>query len=97
MNLFRSKMRFNFFTLAPTSNILILTLGMKNLCGLTNIQKFQKNMHFFAQDIFEIQIMVFESEIYKFDPETENIEFIANYFENWAKIILDDYNYMTGH
>ena len=64
---------------------------------INEYSKISEKYAFFAQDTFGIQFIVFENKFYKFDPETENIEFIANSFEDWAKIILDDYNYMTGH
>jgi hypothetical protein len=34
--------------------------------------------------------------IHSFDPETGEIEEIANNFDEWAKSILKDYNFWTG-
>jgi hypothetical protein len=55
-----------------------------------------KDYLFFAEDIFGCQFCVFNDRIYTFDPETEAIEEIASNFEDWAKHILEKYNYFTG-
>jgi hypothetical protein len=51
---------------------------------------------FFAEDIFGNQFLIFNEKIYTFEPETGEIEEIAKNLEEWAKCILDDYNFFTG-
>jgi hypothetical protein len=55
-----------------------------------------KNCLFFAEDIFGGQFCIFNDKIYSFDPETATKELVANDIEEWAKIILEDYNVLTG-
>ncbi|TQV63566.1 MAG: DUF1851 domain-containing protein [Sulfurovum sp.] len=52
---------------------------------------------FFAQDIFGNQFCIFNSNIYLFDIETGDTELIASDFEELAKKILDNYDYLTGY
>ena len=56
-----------------------------------------ENCLFFAEDIFGGQFCVLNNKICSFDPETGDIQEIADNFERWAKCILDDYNMMTGY
>lgn len=51
---------------------------------------------FFAEDIFGGQFCIVKDKICTFDPETGDIEKIANNFETWAKCILDEYDFLTG-
>ena len=51
---------------------------------------------FFAEDIFGVQFCILNNKIVTFDPETGDTELIANNLENWAKCILDDYEFLTG-
>jgi hypothetical protein len=55
-----------------------------------------KNYFFFAEDVFGTQFCVFEDKIYSFDPETAEIEEIAHTFNEWAGIIIDDSDFLTG-
>ncbi|MDM3863058.1 MAG: SMI1/KNR4 family protein [Aphanizomenon gracile PMC644.10] len=55
-----------------------------------------ENCLFFAEDIFGGQFCIFNNEIYSFDPETGNKEVVADNIEQWAKLILEDYNVLTG-
>ena len=55
-----------------------------------------QNCLFFAEDIFGGQFCIFNDKIYSFDPETGAKELVANQIEEWAKIILEDYNVLTG-
>ena len=55
-----------------------------------------KDYLFFAEDTFGVQFCVFKNKIYGFDPETEEIEKIATSFDEWAKCIVEEYNYWTG-
>ena len=51
---------------------------------------------FFAEDIFGVQFCILDNKIVTFDPETGDTELIANNLEDWAKCILDDYEFLTG-
>ena len=52
---------------------------------------------FFAEDVFGGQFCIKGGAIYSFDPETGNLEAIANSLEAWAEEILSDYNVWTGY
>lgn len=51
---------------------------------------------FFAEDIFGNQFLIFNEKIYTFEPETGEIEEVSESFEEWAKCVLDNYNFLTG-
>lgn len=51
---------------------------------------------FFAQDIFGVQFCIVSNEVATFDPETAEIKRVAGTLEDWASLVLDDYNYLTG-
>jgi hypothetical protein len=51
----------------------------------------------FAEDIFERQFVIHERKVSVFEPETGDLEFLANSLEEWAARLLLDYNQMTGH
>lgn len=55
-----------------------------------------ENCLFFAEDIFGGQFCIFNNKIYSFDPETGNKEVVGDNIEQWAKLILEDYNVLTG-
>ena len=82
----------------PATNDYIPNLNLWNSSELWRNEYSSSTKHylFFAEDIFGIQFCVFKNEIYKFDPETEEIEKIATSFDEWAKCILEEYNYWTG-
>jgi hypothetical protein len=52
---------------------------------------------FFAEDIFGGQFCIKDNKIYIFDPETGALEYLADDIENWAKIVLSDYETLTGY
>jgi hypothetical protein len=54
-------------------------------------------MLFFAEDIIATQFCIKDNKIYSFEPETAALEFIANDLQGWAKALLDNYRYLTGH
>lgn len=54
------------------------------------------NIFFFAEDLFGGQFCVKNERIYSFDPETGELDEISNNFSDFARIILDDYDFMTG-
>ncbi len=51
---------------------------------------------FFAEDVFGNQFLIFNEKIYTFEPETGEIEEVSESFEEWAKCVLDNYNFLTG-
>lgn len=51
----------------------------------------------FAEDVFGGQFAVRGDEIVTFDPETGDIEAMANSVEEWAEQILADFKILTGH
>ncbi|EMO89830.1 SMI1/KNR4 family protein [Leptospira noguchii] len=50
----------------------------------------------FAQDGFGNQFCFDNGGIYIFDVETGEFEFISHSIEDWAKKVLDDFNFLTG-
>ena len=52
---------------------------------------------FFAEDVFGGQFCIKDNAIYSFDPETGDLEQMATSIDEWAKIILEDYDYWTGY
>jgi hypothetical protein len=51
---------------------------------------------FFAQDVFGGQFCVREAEVFRFHPETAELEFIGSSLEDWAGYVLDDPAETTG-
>lgn len=52
---------------------------------------------FFAEDIFGGQFCLSYDGIYTFDPETGNSEKLSSNISGWCEIILNDYDFLTGH
>lgn len=52
---------------------------------------------FFAEDIFGEQFAMSREGIFRFNPETADYELIAESLEDWAGIILEDYEVETGY
>jgi hypothetical protein len=52
---------------------------------------------FFGEDIFGTQFVIYDNGISKFDPETSDMETMASNFEEWAELILEDYEVETGY
>jgi hypothetical protein len=52
---------------------------------------------FFAEDIFGGQFCIKDEKIYTFNPETGSLDYLVKNIEEWSKIILDDYNVLTGY
>lgn len=55
------------------------------------------DLYFFAEDVFGGQFALTEDEVVSFDPETGAIESMGNSLEDWARSILADHDYFTGH
>jgi len=52
---------------------------------------------FFAEDVFGGQFCIKDSKVYTFDPETGSFEYLADDIESWAKMLLSDYEVLTGY
>ena len=52
---------------------------------------------FFAEDIFGGQFCIKDSKIYIFDPETGLLDYLADDIESWAKLVINDYEVLTGY
>lgn len=52
---------------------------------------------FWAEDIFGFPFAMRDDGVYRFDPETEQFEFLAASFEGWAERVLGDYDVETGY
>ncbi|MFJ8831169.1 hypothetical protein [Micromonospora aurantiaca] len=51
----------------------------------------------FAEDVFGFQFAADESGFYSFDPETAEIELVADSVEGWAQAVLEDIDVMVGY
>ena len=58
--------------------------------------KLKDELLFFAEDIFGGQFCIYNDRIYQFDPETAVLEYMADGLEEWARKIIQDYDYYTG-
>lgn len=54
-------------------------------------------LFFFAEDIFGGQFAILQNKIVTFDPETGEIEKVSESINAWAKEVLSDYDFFTGH
>lgn len=50
----------------------------------------------FAEDVFGYQFCFTEGQVAKFDPETGGFEGLCKTLEEWAALILADFEYQTG-
>jgi hypothetical protein len=51
----------------------------------------------FAEDVFGNQFALQQEEVLAVDAETGEAEHIASTLEEWASVVLEDYNYRTGY
>ncbi|WP_336998466.1 SMI1/KNR4 family protein [Leclercia sp. M50] len=56
-----------------------------------------RNALFFAEDVFGGQFCIKEDGIYTFDPETGAFDYLAPDINEWCKLILEDYEVLTGY
>ena len=56
-----------------------------------------RNALFFAEDVFGGQFCIKEDGIYTFDPETGSFDYLAPDINEWCKLILEDYEVLTGY
>jgi len=52
---------------------------------------------FFAEDVFGGQFCIKDNKVCIFDPETGALEYLADDIESWVKILLSDYEALTGY
>ncbi|MCU1719276.1 SMI1/KNR4 family protein [Pseudomonas sp. 5P_3.1_Bac2] len=52
---------------------------------------------FFAEDVFGGQFCIKDNNVCIFDPETGALEYLADDIESWVKILLSDYEALTGY
>ena len=65
-------------------------LWRNNYDGMT------EGLLFFAEDIFGGQFGIRGDQIYSFDPETGELCQVGGSVDEWARKILDDYEFITG-
>jgi len=51
---------------------------------------------FFGEDVFGVQFCVKNGKIFSFDPETAEFSFMADTLELWAKMVLSEFDILTG-
>jgi hypothetical protein len=59
--------------------------------------KLSEGLVFFAEDIFGGQFVLTTDRIGTFDPETGSVAAIAADVREWAAVLLDDYETLTGY
>src|SRR5437868_5166310 len=52
---------------------------------------------FFAEDVFGGQFCIKANGVYLFDPETGSLELFSDDLEQWAHVLLSDYEVLTGY
>jgi len=52
---------------------------------------------FFAEDVFGGQFAIKDGTVFSFDPETGEVDVMAQTMESWAAVLLDDYEVNTGY
>lgn len=52
---------------------------------------------FFGEDVFGTQFCSRDDGVFSFDPETGALTCLAKDIHGWAKVVLDDYKYLTGY
>lgn len=52
---------------------------------------------YFAEDVFGGQFCIRNDGVYSFDPETAEFNKIAETINDWCKLILKNYNVLTGY
>ena len=57
----------------------------------------EKDVYFFAEDVFGMQFCFKNNEIFLFDGETFKFDLLAKSIEEWAEIILKRHDYYTGY
>ncbi|MDC0722493.1 hypothetical protein [Nannocystis bainbridge] len=55
-----------------------------------------KDLLFFADDVFGGQFCIKQNKVFAFDPETGDLEWLADDLEAWAAVLLDDTDNRTG-
>lgn len=68
----------------------------KNL-WISDYQGMADNAVFFAEDIFGGQFCIKSDGVHTFDPEIGETEFFAADLNEWAKLLLKEYKYLTGY
>jgi hypothetical protein len=56
-----------------------------------------KGCLFFAEDVFAEQFAIQGDQVYRFDPETGDLAWMASSLNEWARLILDDYVTELGY
>jgi hypothetical protein len=55
------------------------------------------DIYCFAEELFGQQFVIFDGKIGSFEPETGELKISASSIEQWASMILLDYDHMTGY
>ena len=56
-----------------------------------------EGLWFFAEDVFGGQFCIRDEEILAFDPETGELESLARNFNDFGKLVRDEYEVLTGY
>jgi hypothetical protein len=64
---------------------------------LAGYKELGQDVFCFAEDIFGGQFIFHQNKVSYFDPETGDKAYLADTLDDWAAIILEDYNVRTGY
>lgn len=82
-----------------TENYMVVDLNRWNIdhCWRFTYDDLATGYVFFADDLFGGQFGIREEAIYHFNPETAETTWLASTLEQWADIVLGDYEFLTGY
>ncbi|WP_054782767.1 SMI1/KNR4 family protein [Pseudovibrio denitrificans] len=82
--------------LTPSQEVMSLTRWNDNQLWRDGYGMLDAKIIFFAEDVLGNQFCLFEGAVHSFDPETGELEYLARDIEDWAGLVLEDYNTLTG-
>ena len=85
------------FPTGISADIITLETWNQHNCWKSNYSIGVDDLLCFAEDVFGCQYAMRGNEIAKFDPETGYCNHHSKTLQEWAGMILDDYEYETGY
>ena len=88
----------HFFPAASSESCAEMTLNKWNNISLWKSEYGEEIGSYlcFSEDIFGIQFCMRNNSIFSFDPETGEFEEMCNSLEDWASLMIEDYEVLTG-
>ncbi|MFC0181009.1 SMI1/KNR4 family protein [Thorsellia kenyensis] len=88
---------FHLYSLESIDNTLGLVDWNRNDLWINDYNGLTQGALFFAQDIFGNQFSLLNNNIHLFNIETGQFEFLAKDFDSFCKLLLTDFNFLTGY